>query len=222
VNVLESPEGLSELRRLGARSVPVVSRGDRWVFAQVIKNVVTFLGLSDDTGPQLSPDQLGERYDRILETAIRLVRQVHDANLNRQLPNRPRSWRVLMHHIFQIPTAFLDSEDLGEPFSYENMVAPPPNNLRTSEDIARFGEAVCARFVRWRERSKGGDFSRQVRTYFGEATRHEMLERTAWHSAQHIRQLTSLIEAAGITPDRPLTGEDLRGLPLPDKIWDGA
>lgn len=222
MNVLESPEGLAELRQLGAQSVPVVSRGDRWVFAQVIKNVVTFLGLSDDTGPQLSPDQLGERYDRILDTAIRLVRQVPDANLNRQLPNRPRSWRVLIHHIFQIPAAFLDSEDMGEPFRYENMVAPPPDDMRRAEDIARFGEAVRERFSRWRERSQGQDFSRQVRTYFGEPTRHEMLERTVWHSAQHIRQLASLLETAGITPNRPLTRDDVRGLPLPEKIWDEA
>jgi hypothetical protein len=220
VNVLESPEGLAELRRLGARSVPVVSRGDRWVFAQVIKHVVTFLGLSDDTGPQLSPHQLGERYDRILETAIRLVRQVPDAMLSQQLPHRPRSWRVLMHHIFQIPTAFLDAEDTGETFSYENMVAPPSDNMRTCEDIARFGEAVRERFQRWREASQGGGFSGPVRTYFGESTRHEMLERTVWHSAQHLRQLASVLEIAGITPDRPLTCDDVRGLPLPDKIWD--
>ena len=37
---------MEELQRLGARSLPVVSRGDKFVFAQVIKDVVDFLKLS--------------------------------------------------------------------------------------------------------------------------------------------------------------------------------
>ena len=42
--------GLAELKQLGAKTVPVVSRGDQFVFAQVIKAVVDFLGLKDETG----------------------------------------------------------------------------------------------------------------------------------------------------------------------------
>ena len=57
-------------------------------------------------------------------------------------------------------------------------------------------------------------------TYFGGTTRHEMLERTVWHTAQHVRQVASLLERAGVAPDRPLGGEELRGLPLTDKVWD--
>ena len=37
MNVLEDPAGLDELRRLGARSIPVLSRGDAnaiWTFTQ--------------------------------------------------------------------------------------------------------------------------------------------------------------------------------------------
>ena len=45
VNVLEDAGGLDELRRLGARSIPVLSRGNDWVFAQNIAHVVKFLGL---------------------------------------------------------------------------------------------------------------------------------------------------------------------------------
>ena len=94
--------------------MPVVSRGDKFVFAQVIKDVVDFLELPDDTAPDLSPDALKQRYDRILETAVRLVKQMPDEHLEKQLPDRPRSWRVLFHHVFQIPTAFLDMEETGE------------------------------------------------------------------------------------------------------------
>ena len=220
INVLEDKSGLTELRRLGARSVPVVSRGDKFVFAQVIKDVVDFLGLPDDTGPQLSPTELHDRYDHVLETVIRLVRQMPDDQIERELPNRPRSWRVLMHHVFQIPTAFLDMEETGEALSYENMVAPPPADLRTSGAIASFGETVRGRFNGWWKTAAGQSFAVQVPVYFGQTSRHEMLERTVWHSTQHVRQVASLLEQAGIAPDRPLTRGDIQGLPLTDKVWD--
>ncbi len=212
--------GLEELRRLGARSVPVVSRGDRFVFAQVISDVVEFLALDEKTGPALSPAELHARYDHVLETAIRLVRQMPDDKLEAQLPDRPRSYRTLMHHIFQIPVAFLDMEDTGVILTYESLVAPPPAEMRTSAEIAEFGEIVRQRLNTWWQRAAEEDFSRPVSTYFGETSRHEMFERTVWHSTQHTRQIASLLEQARINPDHPLGPEDIRGLPLTDKIWD--
>jgi DinB superfamily len=212
--------GLEELRRLGARSVPVVSRGNRFVFAQVIRDVVEFLGLEEKTAPVLSPSELAARYDHVLATAIRLVRQMPDDKLETRLPNRPRSWRMVMHHIFQIPTAYLDMEQQGGTLSRERLGVLPPPEMRTSAAIADFGESVRARFDGWWQRAKDEDFARPVPTYFGETSRHEMFERTVWHSAQHTRQIASLLEQARITPDRPLTRDDIRGLPLTDKIWD--
>src|SRR3979490_424359 len=98
INVLEDAVGLAELRRIGARSVPVLSRGDEWVFAQNIGHVVKFLGLNEKTGPVLSPDQLITKVDVILDGAIRLVRQMADAHLTTEVPNRPRAYRNLAFH----------------------------------------------------------------------------------------------------------------------------
>lgn len=220
MNVLDDARGMARLRALGARSVPVVARGGRYVFAQVIKDVAAFLGLDEPTAPALSAPDLLDRYPAILAAGVRHVRQMPDERLADELPNRPRSWRVLMHHVFQIPTAFLDFEEGKAPFTYENLVAPPPGDLATSAAIAGFGEAVAARFARWAARVRDEDFSSPVPTYFGETTRHELLERTVWHSAQHVRQLASLLERAGLEPDRPLTEADLAGLPLTGRVWD--
>ena len=192
------------------------------MFAQIIKDVVEFLGLEDDTAPKLSPEELADRYDGILETAIRLTGQMPDDRLADELPNRPRSWRVLMHHAFQVPTAFLNMEETGQSLTYEDLTAPPPDALKTSTDIAEFGQEVRARFRDWWEATQGQDFSGDVSTYFGGTTRHEMLERTVWHSTQHFRQIGSLLEQAGVAPDRPLTGDDIRDLPLTEKVWDEA
>jgi uncharacterized damage-inducible protein DinB len=217
---MADPSGLDALRALGARSVPVVSKGTEYVFAQVIRDVVTFLGLDDDTAPTLSPTQLAERYQGILLTAERLARQMPDERLGDELPNRPRSWRVLMHHIFQIPVAFLDMETMGETLVYEKLTAAPPDDMTTSAAIADFGASVRERFSDWWSQAAGQDFAQDVPTYFGNTSRHEMLERTVWHSTQHTRQLTALLEQAGITPDGPVTAADIQGLPLTDKIWD--
>lgn len=207
------------MQRLGARSIPIVSRGDRFVFAQVIKDVVEFLGIDEDTGPKLSPQQLGERYLSILDKAIEQTRLMPDEHLTRELPDRPRSWLVLLHHVFQIPHAFIDMEDTGEALSYENMVGPPPSDMTTSAAVAKFGEDTKSRFAEWFNRAKSEDFSGQVPTYFGGTTRHEMLERTVWHSTQHVRQIGARLAEVGITPPNPVTASDIDGLPLTDKVW---
>ena len=49
---------------------------------------------------------------------------------------------------------------------------------------------------------------------------HEVLERTAWHAAQHTRQLALILESFGIEADRPLSAADLAGLPVPEEVWD--
>ncbi len=220
MNVLGDDAGIQALRALGARSVPVVSRGKDFVYAQVIKDVVDFLDLPDDTLPELSPTALAQRYLDILEHAISLVSQMPDDCLERELPNRPRSWRVLMHHVFQIPTAFLDMEMDGKELSYDALVAPPPDDMRTSADIAAFGKSLKARFEAWWQSQGETDFSRPTKVYFGTTTLHEMLERTVWHSTQHIRQVTALLEEAGVTPENPLSPAHIEGLPLTEKIWD--
>ena len=145
-----------------------------------------------------------------------------DDRLGDELPNRPRSWRVLMHHAFQVPTSFLNMEETGDMLTYEDLVAPPPETLKTGADIAGFGEAVRVRFRNWWKSVEGQDFSGDVPTYFGGTSRHEMLERTVWHSTQHFRQIASLLDQAGIIPDRPLTQHDIRDLPLTEKVWDEA
>ena len=208
------------MRALGARSVPVVARDGRFVYAQVISEVTAFLGLKESGAPVLGPAALAARADAVLGTAARLVRQLPDAALENVLPNRPRSWRVLAHHVFQIPVAFLEMEEKGTRLEYEVMVAPPPEDMRTSASIADFGEAVRERFARWWARSAGADFTQRVDTYFGGTSRHEMLERTVWHAAQHVRQLAALLESIGVAPERPLGAAEIRDLPLTDRIWD--
>ena len=50
---------------------------------------------------------------------------------------------------------------------------------------------------------------------------HEVLERTAWHSGQHVRQVALMLkEKLNIEPEPPLDDTIFHGLPMPKNIWD--
>ncbi|HXP02540.1 MAG TPA: hypothetical protein VN808_00355, partial [Stellaceae bacterium] len=69
------------MQRLGARSIPVLSRGDEFVFAQNIAQVVAFLKLNEKAGPVLTPAQLVERMQRYIDAALRMIPQMPDDQL---------------------------------------------------------------------------------------------------------------------------------------------
>ncbi len=218
--MLEDPAGLDELRRLGARSVPVLSRGDDYVVAQNIGHVVKFLGLDERTGPVLSPDQLVERLNRFLDAAIRMIPQMPDAKLATEVPNRPRSYRVLGHHIFRIAETFLEVGN-GATLAYERLTARPPDTMQSTAEIVAYGADVRRRLANWWAAKADKSGRDPVQTYYGPQILHEYLERTTWHVGQHVRQWIMLLGMAGIAPDRPPGEADFADLPMPSQVWDG-
>jgi hypothetical protein len=218
--VLEDATGLDELRRLGARSVPVLSRGDEYVFAQNIGHVVKFLGLNEATGPVLTPVQLIARLDVFLGAATRMVAQMPDDKLATEVPNRPRSYRVLGHHIFRIPETFIEVAN-GATLAYENLTARPPDAMQRSADIVAYGADVRQRLAAWWQAKADKSGRETVQTYYGPQLLHEYLERTTWHVGQHVRQWNMLLGMAGITSDHPPGEADFAGLPMPSQVWDG-
>jgi hypothetical protein len=218
--VLEDPEGLAELRRLGARSVPIVSRGDEWVFAQNLGHVVKFVGLNEATGPALSPDQLVQRLTRFLSTAVRIIPQMPDDRLEVEVPNRPRTYRVLGHHIFRIPEALLEVA-AGATLTNESTGTPPPDDMRSTAAIVTYGQGVLDAVQAWWAAQADKSGRATVQTYYGPQLLHELLERTTWHSGQHVRQWGMLLGMAGITPSAVLGEADFSKLPMPSSVWDG-
>jgi hypothetical protein len=218
--VLENPAGLDELRRLGARSVPVLSRGDEFVFAQNIGHVVKFLGLNEATGPVLTPEQLIGRLDTFLGAALRMIPQMPDDRLTTEVPNRPRSYRVLGHHIFRIPETFLEVAN-GDTLEYGKLTATPPEAMQTSGAIAAYGSDVRQRLIAWWAAKQDKSARETVQTYYGPQLLHEYLERTTWHVGQHVRQWNMLLGMAGIEADHPPGATDFANLPMPSQVWDG-
>jgi hypothetical protein len=220
VNILDDPDGLAELRRLGARSIPVLSRGDDWVFAQNIGHVVKFLGLNEATGPVLSASQLMERLDLFLDTAARIIPMMPDDKMETLTPNRPRSYRVLSYHIFRIAEAFLETASQGIPYTHEMPGKLPPDEVRTSADVAAYGVDVRRRLHDFWAALPDKSGSKMVETYYGPQKLHELAERSTWHSGQHVRQWFMLLGMAGIN-EAPLPASAFANLPMPSSVWDG-
>ena len=83
-------------------------------------------------------------------------------------------------------------------------------------------EKIKVLFAEWWKVIRKGNIANQLPTYFGLTTRHELLERIAWHELQHVRKIVSALEQIGVVPIRPLNTYQLRGLPLTETIWDEA
>jgi hypothetical protein len=202
------------------RSVPIVARGKEFVFAQSLTDVVRFLELDIKLHDKLSPQQLIDKLDLVLSAATRYVRQIPADRLEQPFRNRNRPIRLLAHHVFRIPEAFVEAMQERRELTYELIMQPPAETLRTSADIASYGEGVRAAVRQWWATYPDSSCGQMMDTYFGRHRVHEVLERSAWHPAQHARQLMLLLGELGIEPDGKLTPKDLAGLPLPEKAWD--
>jgi hypothetical protein len=218
--VLTDPDGMAELRRLGARSIPVLSRGDEWIFAQNIGQVVKFIGLNEATGPVLSPEQLMQRMMLFVETAMRIVPHMPDALLMQEVPNRPRTYLDLGHHLFRIPEGMLEVAD-GATLTNNMLTAGAPEGMRTSAAVAEYGQDVLARLHGWWDAKTDKSARETVQTYYGPQLMHELMERTCWHCGQHVRQWFMLLGMAGIEPVTVLEPAAFEGLPMPSSVWDG-
>jgi hypothetical protein len=218
VNVLEDPNGMAELQKLGVRSVPVLSRGDKYTFGQSTKQIVDFLGLKEKSGPELSTEELAARVDKFMAAALELIPLMPHDRLDTHVPGRPRSYRTLAFHLFRVIDAFLDANE-GITLVQEMFREEPAPDAGTDTLVA-YGEKVRRRFRDWWSK---GDTSpaKSLQTYYGPQSLHELMERTTWHSGQHVRQYMMLLEKEGVSHHQPLVAADFAKLPMPQNVWDG-
>jgi hypothetical protein len=221
VNVLEDRGAFDELAGLGVRSVPIVRRGDDWANGQVLRDVARVAGIAWGGAQMLPVPELVLRLDTIQAAAQALFAQIPDDKLSHLLPHRPRTYAQLAYHIFNIADAFLEHEVQGLPLKEGVYGRVPPPEMDSKAKILAYGEDVLARVQAWwNGPGRTTDFSCPASVYYGQVTLHEFLERTTWHSGQHVRQLMMVLGMLGIEPARPLGPETFSGLPMPEKVWD--
>jgi hypothetical protein len=218
VDVQAEPAALEELRRAGVPLVPAVVAGEGAVHGWNPAGYARLLGVSYAAGPALAPAELARRLDRVLGAAEALVRAWPEPALDYTPPERARTVRDLAYHVFRLSLAFIDAMDHGElPEQWLGETAPA--GMRDGVALASYGALVRGRLQGWFEGAAADEFGRTIRVYYGPQSGHELLERTAWHAAQHVRQLYDLAARLGLTPPAPLPADALSGLPLPEAVW---
>ena len=200
----------------------MVARGEQFVFGQNLEDVAEFVGLQGTGHQPLPPEQLIGKWIDVLRTAQGLIRQLPDAALNeRVVANRDRSIRLMCHHVFRVGEAFLESVVDGVEYAVQLANVPPEEGtFTTGDEIARYGESVIARLQQWWDKLDDKTCQQKVKTFFGMQPIYMLYERSTWHSAQHARQLTAVLEGRGIEPKARLKPETLAGLPLPERLWE--
>lgn len=202
--------------------MPVVARGEQFIFAQSLEDVAEFVGLQGTGHTPLPPEQLIGKWLTVLRAVRRHIRQVPAARIDELvIDNRDRSIRLMGHHVFRIAEAFLETVIDGAEYAPLLANAPPASGtLTTGDEIAAYGDDVILRLQRWWEGLADRSCRKKVPTFFGMQAIHMLFERSTWHSAQHARQLVAVLERFGIEPDGRLSASDLAGLPLPEGLWE--
>ena len=216
IDVGVQPQAMAELRELGVRSVPVVTRGKDYVFAQALEDVSRFVG-REFRVERLPPEALMQKWLTVLAAAQRHALQIPRERLaERATPGRDRSIRDLAYHVYQVPEAFLECVENGDPDLATRYNAPPPLEMGISD----YGATIHRRLDAWWSHLADKSCRQTVKTYYGERPLHELLERSAWHSAQHARQIVSVLQGFGVVAQPPLTERDYAGLPMPRGLWE--
>ena len=152
VNVLEDDEAFTELQALGVRMVPIAARGTTWANGAVFRDVAEVAGFEYEGHTMLTPEEMKDKVLMILDAAGRYLAQIPDDQLDDILPGRPRSYRQLVYHVFDVPKVFLDRVEHDAPYTYEALKSILPDEMKTKDDLMAYGRGNCERFAAWWDR----------------------------------------------------------------------
>lgn len=217
VNVREHPEAMARLQALGARSVPVVTEGERFTLGQDLDAVARFVGL-DLQRTTLAPPVLVSKLMALLDIAAYYSHLLPADAATLQPAGRDRNHLDLAYHIPQVVIGFLDAA-LGGRLTFEHFERHVPAHITTGSDVAALTKSVAQSLAVW----WAGNQQRlpaHIDTYYGRQPLDAVLERTTWHVAQHVRQLEAVLTQQGVQDFRAVAPEVLEGLPLPDAVWN--
>lgn len=200
--------------------IPAVHSNGQWASGVDLKAVADAVGVEYEERPMLPPGELVARINVVMTALARYLRQVSEEGLNTKSPDRDRPLRDLGFHAGHVARAFLSAYETNE-FNAREFYGDATPEIQTSEELAVHA-LVTRDMVNewWAGAGQYDPLDRVVETYWGARTLHEVLEREAWHGAQHTRQVIMFLEMLGIEPDRSLSADDLAGLPLPVRVWD--
>ena len=210
------------LRSRDIKSVPVTIIDDAEVIIGYYpKKLIPALKLNVKVDLSTKTTWLAEKYDKVLNGAIRATRQLSESQLQQEVPWRHWSVRDCIVHIISFPELAWLSHKQGS-MSTDDMAA---SNVRikdvaTVETITHYGHGVLANIDGFLKSGDTASFDRVVPAHYGgEVTVTELLNIILSHSTHHLKQIYWYMEQdLGITIQDPVTEEDTEGIVTPTAL----
>lgn len=218
INVEQESGRAVKLKEHGLR-VPTICVGDSCVNGVKLADVASLLGVDYTPPVMLSPEELMQRYNTVIDALCRYIAQIPADRGDFTLPNRDRDLWHLAGHAGCTMRIFVGKyeDDAYEGF-FDDV---EPRHLRDAASLIAYARETQKIVNDWWELDGRDDpLDTVVTMYWGPRTLHEALEREVWHAAQHTRQIMLMLERLGVVVDRPLTADQLSGLPLPERVFD--
>jgi glutaredoxin/uncharacterized damage-inducible protein DinB len=219
VNILEHDDAMDEMIAHGARAVPVLIRDKEMIFAQSLEDVAKFVG-RERPANRLAPEELMKRWQYFLDTGLSLVAQIPPDRINEHpVIGRERTVCSLAYHIYQIAEGFLSvvNEVSEDSRLIDNADYP---HLKTKEQIADYARTTIGQLQEWWSDRADRTGARKFKTYYGLQPLHQILDRATWHTAQHTRQLNTVLDGFGLAVQNPIDPAAYIGLPMPKAVWE--
>ena len=185
------------------------------------KKLIPALNLNVKIDLSSKTSWLAEKYDIVLNGAIRATQQLTDSQLQQEVPWRPWSVRDCIVHIISFPELAWLSHKQGS-MTPDDMAA---SNVRikdvaTVETIIQYGHGVLANIDEFLKNGDTASFDRVVPAHYGgEVTVVELLNIILSHSTHHLKQIYYYMEQdLGITPLDPVTEADTEGIVTPTAL----
>lgn len=211
---------MDEFKALGPGALPVTVVGDVIVVGFNRRELERAFSLGHGVRTSMGAATLLAGYERILGAFLRANRQVPDEKLAWKSPERDRTLRGFIYHVYDRPNLVLDGVRTGV-YRYEDIQAAytTAEELETAEAVARYGEGVLKRLREFLGNATEEELDRSIDSYQGVASVRDLLDLALGHAAHHLRQLYHYFERLGITPEAPLGGDDFAGIPLPSRLF---
>ena len=164
---------------------------------------------------------MADKYDRILNAAIRATLQLSPEQLQREVAWRPETLRDTIVHILSFPELAWLSHRTGS-MTPEDMQACRERlaGVNQPAEIADYGRGVISSLTAFLKDQDTAALNRVVPAHYGgEVTVEELLNIILSHSTHHLKQVYWFMETTlGVAPANPATAADFEGIFTPEAL----
>ena len=164
---------------------------------------------------------MADKYDRILNAAIRATLQLSPEQLQREVAWRPETLRDTIVHILSFPELAWLSHRTGS-MTPADMQACRERlaGVNQPAEIAAYGRGVIGSITAFLNGKDDAALNRVVPAHYGgEVTVEELLNIILSHSTHHLKQVYWFMETTlGVAPANPATAADFAGIFTPEAL----